>query len=235
LHAFIEEINSAFPALRLEAGDVRLVHRGVVPGHRNRRGELGLMGHHIVHDHGADGVRGAFTVVGVKYTTGRGVAEQVVDRVLAALGKPAVPCRTGDTLLPGAFAHPPAEEAEEAVRGSQGVFGREAATALVRTHGTAWADLVEACRREPGLAAPVDLIGLVPAAVIVHAIRHETARTLLDVVVRRTSLGSAGHPGNTVIERCAAVMAAECGWDEARVRAEVEAVGRFYAPVVVGG
>jgi glycerol-3-phosphate dehydrogenase len=41
-----------------------------------------------------DGRRGIFSVEGVKYTTARGVAERVVDRIVAALGTRAVPCRT---------------------------------------------------------------------------------------------------------------------------------------------
>jgi glycerol-3-phosphate dehydrogenase len=57
------------------------------------------------------------------------------------------------------------------------------------------------------------------------------ARTLVDVLVRRTNLGSAGFPGEAVAETCAAVMAAELGWTPARTAEELAAVRRFYEPV----
>jgi glycerol-3-phosphate dehydrogenase len=40
-----------------------------------------------------------FSVEGVKFTTARRVAERVTDRLVAALGHPARPCRTADTPL----------------------------------------------------------------------------------------------------------------------------------------
>jgi len=63
---------------------------------------LSLLGHSKVCDHSADGVANLVSVVGVKYTTARAVAEQVTDLVFAKLGRPAVPCRTAETLLPTA-------------------------------------------------------------------------------------------------------------------------------------
>jgi glycerol-3-phosphate dehydrogenase len=71
-------------------------------------------------------------------------------------------------------------------------------------------------------------------AQIVHAIRHEMACTLTDVVARRTPLGAAGYPGREVAERCAAVMAGELVWSQARVEREEAALAEFYAPAHAG-
>ncbi len=72
-------------------------------------------------DHAADGVRHLCSVEGVKYTTARGVAAQVVDHLVRDLGAPAAPCRTDVTPLTGAHyvaADDPrlAERIREAVR-----------------------------------------------------------------------------------------------------------------------
>ncbi len=230
LAAFIDEINSAFPALHLTPADISLVHRGVVPAERARNGTLGLMGHHIVHDHLDDGVAGAISVVGVKYTTGRGVAEEVVDLAVERLGRPAAPCRTGTSLLPGSFEHTFDEERERAERETRSLLSAEAAEALVRTHGTSWRAVADLCLNHSGFADPVDPAGTVPAAVVVHAVRDEMARTLLDVLVRRTNLGSAGFPGEQTALQCAAVMARELGWAPDRTAEELAAVRRFYEP-----
>ncbi len=231
LDHFLAEINSAFPALALTPADVTLVHRGVVPAERQSDGTLGLMGHHRIHDHAADGVRGAITVVGVKYTTARGVARQVVDRACEALGRPAGSCRTGTTLLPGAFAHPADMEIEEATLAARGVDLAAAAPALVRTHGTAWREVLAACADAPALREPIAGGVAMPQAVLAHAVRHEMARTLTDVVVRRSGVGAAGYPGDAVAEACAAWMAAHAGWDDGRRARELAELRAFYAPV----
>jgi glycerol-3-phosphate dehydrogenase len=63
---------------------------------------------------------------------------------------------------------------------------------------------------------------------VVHALRHEMACTLTDVVFRRTGLGTAGHPGGEALNKCAAFMAAEMGWDSDRLRQEIAAVEEIY-------
>jgi glycerol-3-phosphate dehydrogenase len=98
---FLTEVNETFPGFNLNAAEVTLVHRGIVPAVKDARG-LSLLGHSTVVDHAADGIANLVSVVGVKYTTARGVAERVTDLVLAKLGRPAVPCRTAETLLPTA-------------------------------------------------------------------------------------------------------------------------------------
>ncbi|MCX6552494.1 MAG: FAD-dependent oxidoreductase [Acidobacteria bacterium] len=231
LSAFVAEVNSAFPSLQLTPADVTLVHRGVVPAEADAHGMLALMGHHRVYDHALDGLDGAISVVGVKYTTARGVGEQVVNLIGRKLGRTTPPCATGVTLLPGAYPGVPADEIERAVSGSDSVLEPGAAASFVATHGSAWQDIATLCRTEPELARPIGGGIALPAAVIVHAVRHEMACTLADVVLRRTSIGSAGHPGDAAVAACAAVMAETCRWDEARVAREVAAVTAFYAPV----
>jgi len=99
--AFLAEINETFPGFNLDADEVTLVHRGIVPAVNAARG-LSLLGHSKVCDHSADGVTNLVSVVGVKYTTARAVAEQVIDLVFAKVGRTGVPCRTAETLLPTA-------------------------------------------------------------------------------------------------------------------------------------
>jgi glycerol-3-phosphate dehydrogenase len=84
----------------LTLDEVTLVHRGIVPAASYARG-LSLLAQHRILDHGDAGAPQVFTVIGVKYTTARLVAEQTVDRVMARLGRRAVPCRTAEKALPG--------------------------------------------------------------------------------------------------------------------------------------
>ncbi|MFN2432373.1 MAG: FAD-dependent oxidoreductase [Gemmatimonadota bacterium] len=74
--------------------------------------------------------------------------------------------------------------------------------------------------------------GTAPSArQVLHAVRHEGAARLSDVVLRRTDAGAAGPPAPGVLEDVAAVMARELGWDETRRRCEIEELRRVYEPL----
>ena len=107
--AFLQEAARAFPWARLTAADVALVHEGLVPG-----GPAGLWTRSRVVDHAADGAAGLLTVVAVKYTTARAVAETAIDRVFERLRRPPVASRTATTAL--AEARPLAGTLEQRAR-----------------------------------------------------------------------------------------------------------------------
>jgi glycerol-3-phosphate dehydrogenase len=62
------------------------------------------------------------------------------------------------------------------------------------------------------------------------AVREEMALTLADAVLRRLDLGTGGPPAGEDLDRVAAVMAAERGWDAARTGAERAALAKAYEP-----
>jgi glycerol-3-phosphate dehydrogenase len=99
--AFLAQVNETFPALALSAEEITLVHRGVVPaGIQN--GRPILLAHSRIIDHSEDGSPQLISVIGVKYTTARAVAERVVDLILKKLGRVYIRSRTAETLLPDA-------------------------------------------------------------------------------------------------------------------------------------
>lgn len=98
--AFLAEAQCAYPWAGITRDDVNLVHQGLVPGAGSADG---LWMKPLLVDHQRqDGVPGLVTMVGVKYTTARAVAERAIDLVLRRLGSPIVPCRTAVTPLPAA-------------------------------------------------------------------------------------------------------------------------------------
>jgi glycerol-3-phosphate dehydrogenase len=109
--AFLEEARRAFPWAELHSRDLALVHRGLVPG---AGGAAGLRTRTLWLDHEAEGVPGLLSVLGVKFTTARGVAETAVDLAARRLGRTVAACRTAFTQLPRA--RPLAGTLEEQVR-----------------------------------------------------------------------------------------------------------------------
>lgn len=100
--AFVADVNDTFPALGLKADEVTLVHRGIVPA-AVANGRLSLLGQSRIIDHAQDGTApDLISIVGVKYTTARVVAERTVNLILRKLGRSAIACRTADIVLPGA-------------------------------------------------------------------------------------------------------------------------------------
>ena len=97
---FLEEAQHAFPWADLRAAELSLVHRGLVPG---SGGAAGLRTRTLFIDHESEGrVPGLVSLLGVKYTTARGVAEAAVDLVVRRLGRRVDACRTASTPLPRA-------------------------------------------------------------------------------------------------------------------------------------
>src|SRR5262249_20050371 len=63
-----------------------------------------------------------------------------------------------------------------------------------------------------------------------RAVREEMALTLADAVLRRLDLGTGGPAAPEDLDRVAAAMAAEGGWDAARTAAERAALAKAYEP-----
>jgi glycerol-3-phosphate dehydrogenase len=99
---------------------------------------------------------------------------------------------------------------------------------LSSRYGDLAADIVRLIAERPDLGAPVAPGALTNGAEVVYGIRHEMACRLSDIVIRRTGLGAAGHPGAAAVTACARVAAAELGWDAATVADEISEVNRFY-------
>ncbi|MEI4234899.1 FAD-dependent oxidoreductase [Roseovarius sp. D22-M7] len=100
---FLAEISEAAPALALAAQDVLWVHQGLIPAdvddgpNRVRRMTRGTLIDHAE----ADGVGGLISVVGVKYTTARLIAERAITRAGRQLDtQPADPAVSFRTSLP---------------------------------------------------------------------------------------------------------------------------------------
>jgi glycerol-3-phosphate dehydrogenase len=148
---------------------------------------------------------GMVTVTGGKLTTWRRMAAQAVDKLVARDGRDA-PCRTAAIPL-----GQPADGAD-----GEHLTGR---------YGSAAGD-VRALAATGQLAGPVidgapDLL-----AEVVYAARHQQAATVGDVLLRRTRLGltharALREPG--AVERVAAFLGEELGWDAARQAAETAA------------
>jgi glycerol-3-phosphate dehydrogenase len=179
---------------------------------------------------------GMITITGGKLTTWRRMAKMTVDRITLRDASDA-PCRTQEIPLGQAIS------AEELPR-VEGV-PEESYAALAARYGHAAHQVLALASERGELAQPIlpgtpDLL-----AEVVLAARSEQARGIGDVMLRRTRLGllsarqllgggeggaggASGReaPSTGAVERVGGVLAAELGWDRARLGEEI---GRFRA------
>ncbi|MFP5379664.1 MAG: FAD-dependent oxidoreductase, partial [Vicinamibacteria bacterium] len=229
LEAFLADSRKAFPHANLTSGDVRLVHRGLLPMRRGEGMNVALLKESVVLDHRRHGLDGLVTLFGVRYTTARRTAADAVDAVFDQLQQGGTPaCRTGEhPLAGGAIGNIASFERAVLLRDVPGL-GKDALERLASTYGTQYDAVLQVVRDHPEMAAPLGKHCAVTGAEILHAVRAEMAVKLGDAFLRRTEAGSAGHPGSDAIEAAAAVMAWELGWDTWRTSEEIAALEGFY-------
>ncbi len=238
IETFLAEAGRAYPGTALGREDVAFFHKGFLPmeGVDPRTGEVRLTPHPRIHDHEReDGVGGLVTVVGVKYTTARAVAEKTVNLLFRKLKRDprkSVSCRTplagGDI---DRFSH----FLDRVLASSPYALGPEPLSHLVRHYGSEYPAVLRLLERMPEWGKLVPGSDRVIAAEVVHAVRHEMAVTLSDVIRRRTDLGAGMHPGQECLVFCAALMARELGWDDGKVDHELRTAASAYRPVSAGG
>jgi glycerol-3-phosphate dehydrogenase len=162
---------------------------------------------------------GLVTITGGKLTTWRRMAKMAVDRVVEREGREA-PCRTHEIPL-----GMPAEPGE--LPEVQGVDD-ESRSHLASRYGHAAVDVLQLAASGAELARRLspDLPDI--AAEVAFAARREQAASVSDVLLRRTRLGlldarRLATGGDEGAELAARALGGELGWDDKRVRAELEA------------
>jgi glycerol-3-phosphate dehydrogenase len=145
-----------------------------------------------------------------------------------ALGTRPPTSRTGTAVLPGAGIADHEALAIETARRAGVELPGPWLRHLVGRYAENAATIVQIMAERPDTAVPLGEGTPALAAEVVHAIRNECAHRLGDVVLRRTTIGAAAHPGADVLQACAAIAATELGWDRAKVREEIEAVEGVY-------
>lgn len=215
-------LDAVLPGHGLGARDVVFSYAGVRPLPRSKAGATGAISrdHRLVRHEGGPIPR--LTLVGGKWTTYRECAAEVTDAVLAQLGRAR---RTGTDRLPigGGRDWPDggAPVIAAALSRDLGIAPDRAAT-LARRYGTRAADVAQEAARRPGdhplRTAPAYTTGEI--AWLADASR---VTRLEDLILRRTLLGFEGLASRAVATEIAETVAPSLGWDEAAMRAEIEA------------
>jgi glycerol-3-phosphate dehydrogenase len=162
---------------------------------------------------------GLLTIAGGKWTTYRRMAEDAVDHAIVLGHLPERPCVTRDLRLHGFHRH-------SENLGALASYGSDALA------------MEELIRAQPGLAQPLHEALPIHGAQVVWAARHEWARTVEDVLARRTrALFLHRAAALTMAPAVARLLAQEFGRDEAWQETQLaafRAVAAHFAPPISG-
>jgi glycerol-3-phosphate dehydrogenase len=223
----LTETNRVIPTAKLTRECVRYTYAGVRPlPYAPGVSEASITRRHIMLDHDASGrARGLISIVGGKLTTYRELAEQCVDLVLRKLGRAAVRSQSAEMPLPGGMTDLPWGEFAASFARTSGL-PRQTVEHLLRVYG-ARAPEVLATASTPELREEFDPFTGAIAAEVPWAYHEEGARTLIDVIARRTMVGLGPDAGIGADAAAAQVARDTLGWDTSKVDAEVDAYRRW--------
>ncbi|MDX7950294.1 glycerol-3-phosphate dehydrogenase/oxidase [Lichenihabitans sp. Uapishka_5] len=219
------EVNRLVPGANLRDADILYTYSGVRPlPFVPDKSEWNVSRSHVIKDH-APQHRGLLSIIGGKLTTYRSLAEETVDIAFKQLGLKPRRCLTTQLLFPGAHVQDWAGFEADLQRTSG--LPETAVHRLVGVYGSRAGDVIALGRHEPALLEPlgqeVDTIG----AELAFTYDTEFARTLTDVLLRRTMIGHRAGSGADVADRAADILAPRAGWDQARRDREVAEYRRY--------
>jgi glycerol-3-phosphate dehydrogenase len=230
----VEEARRAFPSGQFD--EIYYAYAGVRALVRIEHVSEGKVSRkHALHDHGRrDGAPGLVSVVGGKVTGYRAIAEEVGDLVARKLGWPDSRQSLTDTEpLPGGHLTDLESYVSAELWPRAGALGldREQADYLGSIYGSLAPAVLERIEREPRLVRRVCENEPTIAAQLHHAVEAEWARSLGDVLLRRTGLGLRACQALDCLDSVIEVVAPLLDWDAAEQLRQAEAYRRELEPM----
>lgn len=235
LQSYLDEMNAIYPAWNLALDDINLWNAGLVPFGENSEDAKDLRYGHRSHliDHAEHhNLDNLITLIGVRYTTGRYEAAHAIDKVYAKLGRTAPGTQTDRVPLVGGDIRDFSEMVLQAQKESAGGLDADIVASLIHQYGSSYTEIVQRIADRPELARRIGVSATV-AAQVVHSVEAEMARTLSDVVFRRTDLASGSYPGEAALRQAAALVAGSLGWNDAEIDRQVRTVQERFPGRVV--
>jgi glycerol-3-phosphate dehydrogenase len=217
---FLEEVNGVFGnEEKLDYSDVKYVYGGLRPLVEDQTEDVyeSSRKYEIV-DHEKDGISGLITVEGGKYTTSRSLAKHAVNHLFSVLKVQKKPSVSAKQFLQGSEIENFESFISEKKKQYTG-FEPEQVAFLCKMYGTEIDSVLKLAEAQQ-LTGKLDDDGELEAQVV-YAIQNEMAVKLSDILLRRTGIGTLGHPGKEVLERIGSLAASLLNWDEIRKHEEI--------------
>lgn len=215
----IDETNLVFPEAHLTRDSIAFAYTGVRPLPYKPDGAEGTITRkHIVKNHGPHNP-GLITLIGGKLTTFRTLGEHAADAVVRELGIRRRKSSTRATPFLGSALAPDA--VRTAVLAEFTTLDGATADRLIAIYGSRASQVLKLATVGFGFGSAKASADALLRAEVAFSVRTEHAIHVKDVVARRTMHGLDNDLGRPVLDVVGEVMAAELGWDSARVKSEI--------------
>jgi len=172
-----------------------------------------------IYDNASDGYDGLITVEGGKYTTSRHLAESVMEMVEKKLNRKPKKAITDTTLLAGCEIKDMNSFMQDLKKDCHD-FNPKTIDFLGQNFGSDSRAVFDLARQNPEFSEIICEDGQIMASVI-YAVQNESARTLNDILMRRTGVGNIGLPDKNILKKIAMTAAKELNWDQPRIEKEL--------------
>jgi glycerol-3-phosphate dehydrogenase len=221
----LREVNFVVPDAHLTSNDVIYSLAGIrpLPVTDSDTEEAEITRSHIIFDHEDEGLENLFSIIGGKLTTYRRLAEETVDLVYEKLREPAPESQTAEKpSWGGGIADIQKHISDNARRLSQKYKLDDAQIAyLISIYGSQYQRVLNLTDEYPELRERICKNNPDIKAQIVFSIENELPRTLADIYLRRTGIGTSACRGLDCAEAGGAVMGKYWAWKRRRIREEV--------------
>jgi glycerol-3-phosphate dehydrogenase len=172
---------------------------------------------------------GLVSIAGGKFTTYRLMAKDVVDAAVENFPRPVPPSVTGELPLLGADGLAAVRASAQRLADDYGV-SLASVEHLVAKYGTVAGEILDLIRADKSLGQPLTTGAPYLRAEVAHAVTHEGALHVTDVLARRVRLLiESADSGAAAAPEVAAIMAPLLGWNRRRRAAEVREYQAFAA------
>ncbi|HUW94084.1 MAG TPA: glycerol-3-phosphate dehydrogenase/oxidase [Bacteroidales bacterium] len=179
-----------------------------------------------VYDNAVDGIGGMITIEGGKYTTSRSLATEVLKMISLKLDKTLSDPVSDNLYLSGCEIR---DMKQFMIKQHLNYtdFSRQTIEYVSRNYGTDSKVVFQIARDNPGFSEVISHDGEILAE-IVYAIKYESARTLRDIMLRRTGTGTLGNPGRVIIDKIVAIAAEMLNWNRQKTDEEIASMMKVY-------
>ncbi len=228
INYLLKELNYFMDAKTFSREDILYTYSGIRPlPFEPDKKEKKVTRKHIIHDHEDEGFKNYYSIVGGKLTTFRSLAEDTMDYIDKKNGSQNK-CRTKDYKFikeqNGTIIYELLSEKYE--------IDIETITFLNNYYGDKFIEVLKLTDEDKSLKEKISHEHIDIKAQIVYAIKNEKAKTLKDIILRRSSIGTHEDLGYNSAENVAETASFIFNWSKERKEEEIttfkESINYYY-------
>lgn len=230
IQIFVDEINLAYPGINITLAEVSRINTGLTlfGDESEQQSELMSFGKRsrLIDHQKEHNLIGLTTLIGVRATTARGLAEKAIDQIAPKIGNIANSCQSETKPIYGGN-FKSIEGLKEEIKKDCLQLDEKTRDALLQNYGSQYSNVLNYGKNNSELLIPFKNSTVLKAEIL-HGIREEMAHNLEDLVFRRTDLATGVCPDDDVLSECAQFAANVLDWDESRIELEINAVKKSF-------